>query len=52
MPVPHGPQGEAKCDGCLHANCMPSETWHCDHRGGHECDGSACEEHGQRRGGA
>lgn len=26
--------------------CDPEETWHCDGRNGHMCDGTACETYG------
>jgi hypothetical protein len=36
------------CDGCKDvgpAQCDPEDTWHCDGRNGHQCDGSGCEEY-------
>lgn len=36
------------CDGCDGhgdgSDCDPDESWHCDHRAGHECDGTVCAE--------
>lgn len=35
------------CDGCNESriDCDPMDSWHCDGRGGHSCDGTACEEY-------
>jgi hypothetical protein len=32
------------CDGCnREGECDPGDTWHCDGRYGHQCDGTGCE---------
>jgi len=43
-------QPDVLCDGCkvgeVDGRCDPADTWHCDGRYGHSCDGTGCEERG------
>jgi hypothetical protein len=48
-------QPDALCDGCKvcdgAGDCDPLDTWHCDGRYGHHCDGTGCEERAAAIGG-
>lgn len=38
------------CEGCAcEGECPPADTWHCDGRYGHQCDGTGCDAYRSER---